>query len=355
MALRIYEMMGRIFSRGQTRQLGRLLESSGMDFIPEAFAGFIMILCALTSVLTYLLFVGFAPLRSVLFKFALMLSPSLTASSPDLLVVFAALMSLVLATCVICLTAYVSLLLMVDERRRRVEDVLPEFLSLSAANVRAGMTIDQAMWYAAKPEFGILSDEVAIVAKKAFGGVPFNQSIDHLTERFSSKAVRRTVALIKQGIASGGKLADILEKTAEDTRQMATLRKEISTSLIMYVIFIVFAGAIGTPFLFAISGKLVGIIEGVFSTHQFSDISTSSYSGSLIMPQKPLITSSEFFIFTVLCCIMTAIFSSLIIGVISRGSKKDGMVYLPVLLIGSLVIFFLMGFLLDTVLANIYI
>jgi len=355
MAIRIYEMIGRIFSRNQTRKLGNLLEASGMDFVPEAFAGFIVLLCMLTSVLTYFLFVGVAPLRSVLFKLALMISPSLTASSPDLLTAFAALFSIALATSVVCIITYVSLLLMADERRRRVEDVLPEFLSLSAANVRAGMTIDQAMWYAAKPEFGILSDEVATVAKKAFGGVPFNTAIDHLSERFNSKAIRRTVALIKQGIASGGKLADILEKTAEDTRQMASLRKEIATSLIMYVIFIVFAGAIGTPFLFAISGKLVAIIETVFSAHQFSDISTAGYTGSFIMPQKPLITSSEFFIFTVLCCMMTAIFSSLIIGVISKGSKKDGMTYLPVLLIGSLVIFFVMGYLLDTVLSNIYI
>ncbi|MFA6328127.1 MAG: type II secretion system F family protein [Candidatus Micrarchaeia archaeon] len=355
MALRLYEMVGRVFSRSQTRQLGHLLEASGMDFVPEAFAGFLVILCTLTSILTYLLFVGVAPLRGVLFKFALMLSTSLTMSSPYLLTLFAALFSVLLASGIICLVAYVSLLLMADERRRRVEDVLPEFLSLSASNVRAGMTIDQAMWYAAKPEFGILSDEVATVAKKAFGGVPFNTAIDHLTERFNSKAIRRTVALIKQGIASGGKLADILERTAEDTRQMASLRKEISTSLIMYVIFIVFAGAVGTPFLFAISGKLVGMIESIFAAQQFSDISTSAYSSSLIVPQKPLITSSEFYIFTILCCIVTAVFSSLIIGVISKGSKKDGMTYLPVLLIGSLLILFLMGFLLDTVLANIYI
>jgi len=260
-----------------------------------------------------------------------------------------------LASGVVCLGAYISLLLMADERRRKVEDVLPDFLSLSAANVRAGMTIDQAMWYAAKPEFGILSDEVSTVAKKAFGGVPFNQAVDNLSERFNSKAVRRTVALIKQGIASGGKLADILERTAEDTRQMQTLRKEITTSLLMYVIFIVFAGAIGTPFLFAISGKLVAIIEGVFSTSQFADAASSGYSSTLVTPTAPLISSSDFFIFTMLSCIMTAVFSSLIIGVIAKGSKKDGISYLPILLIGSLLIFFLMGYLLDTLLSNIYI
>ena len=355
MAIRIYESVGRIFSRSQTRNLGHLIESSGLDFIPEAFAGFIVILCMLTSVLSYLLLVGVAPLRSILFQLALMVAPNMAIASSDFMIMFTVFLSIVLSCGVICLTAYVSLLLMADERRRRVESVLPEFLSLSAANVRAGMTIDQAMWYAAKPEFGILSDEVATVAKKAFGGVPFNTAIDHLSERFNSKSVRRTVALIKQGIASGGKLADILEKTAEDTRQMAMLQKEIATSLIMYVIFIVFAGAIGTPFLFAISGKLVALIEGVFLNIDFSNISTSGYSGSFIVPTKPLITSSEFFIFTVISCIITAIFSSLIIGVISKGSKKDGMIYLPVLLIGSLIIFFVMGFLLDTVLSSIYI
>jgi flagellar protein FlaJ len=355
MAIKIYESIGRIFSRSQTRQLGHLLEAAGMDFVPEAFAGFMVVLCAATSLFAYLLFAGAAPLRNFLFSLSLMILPGPTISSPDFFNAFAAAFSLLLATGLACLAAYVSLLMMADARRRKVEDVLPDFLSLSAANVRAGMTIDQAMWYAAKPEYGILSDEVSTVAKKAFGGVPFNQAIDNLSERFSSKPVRRAVALIKQGIASGGKLADILERTAEDARDMQNLRKEISTSLLMYVIFIVFAGAVGTPFLFAISGKLVDIIEGVFSTHQFSDISTSGYSSSLVMPTKPLITASDFFIFAVLSCILTAVFSSLIIGVISKGSKKDGVSVLPFLLGASLLIFFLMGMLLDMLLSNIYI
>jgi archaeal flagellar protein FlaJ len=355
MAIKIYEMVGRIFSRSQTRQLGNLLEASGLDFVPEAFAGFVVLICAIFSLVAYLLVVDVAPLRSFIFRLAFLVSKDLVASSPDFFTSIAVVSSIVIGCGAVCLAAYVSLLLMADERRRKVEDVLPDFLSLSAANVRAGMTIDQAMWYAAKPEFGILSDEVATVAKKAFGGVPFNQAIDGLTDRFNSKSVRRTVALIKQGIASGGKLADILERTAEDTREMQVLRKEISTSLLMYVIFIVFAGAIGTPFLFAISSKLVGIIEGVFSTQQFADVDTSAYSTSLVMPSKPLITSAEFFIFTMLSCAMTAVFSSLIIGVISKGSKKDGVAYLPFLLIGSMTIFFVVSYLLDTLLANIYI
>ena len=82
-----------------------------------------------------------------------------------------------------------------------------------------------------------------------------------LSMRFDSKALRRSISLIKQGIASGGEMAQILERTAEDSRAMQILAKEIYASLLMYVIFIVFAAAIGTPFLFAVSTKLISILE----------------------------------------------------------------------------------------------
>lgn len=352
-----YEMIGRLFSRPQMRRLGGLLESSGLDFVPEAFAGFQVLLCLFATLLLYLLAISFDSLRNFIFKLCAFVSFDLTSSSTVFFTLAALAFSFAVATFCICLVSYVILLLRADSRRRHVEEVLPDFLSLSASNVRAGMTIDQAMWYAAKPEFGILSIEVAEIAKKAFGGVPFNQAIDHLHERFNSKPMRRAVALIKQGIASGGQLADILERTAEDSRQMMMLRKEISAALLMYVIFIVFAGALGTPFLFAISAKLVVMLEGVFATLPASSGATSfsGISGPFVVPTKPAVSSSDFFLFTMLTCSITAVFSALIIGVISKGGKRDGIPYVPVLLVFSLVIFFITSFVLDGMLANIYI
>ncbi|MCX6772660.1 MAG: type II secretion system F family protein [Candidatus Micrarchaeota archaeon] len=351
-----YEMIGRLFSRQQMRKLGLLLESSGVDYVPEAFAGLMVVFSIFGFVITYSLFSLVPQLRGFLFKMCLMGMESLTTTYPEFVLIVSVLFSLALSLSLIGMIIYVFLLLRADERRRRVEDVLPDFLSLAASNVRAGMTIDQALWYAAKPEFGLLSVEVSIVAKKSFGGVPFNQAIDYLTERFNSKLIRRSVALIKQGLASGGKLADILERTAEDARHMAALRKEISTSLLMYIIFIVFAGAIGTPFLFAVSGKLVGILETAFA----SAIPTTSaaggsgaFAGSMITPSKPSISSADFFLFTVLCTIMTTVFSALIIGVISKGSKRDGVPYIPFLLAISLVLFFVISGALDAFLAGI--
>lgn len=352
----LYEMIGRLFSRAQMRKLGGLLEASGIDYVPEAFAGFIVVVGVVLSLLTYLLLSSFAATRGFLFRLCSFISADLTSASPDFFLIVAVLFSVILAAGSLILVVYVWLLLRADSRRRQVEEVLPDFLYLSASNVRAGMTIDQAMWYAAKPEFGILSEEVATVAKRTFGGVPFNQSIDYLTERFNSKSIRRAVALIKQGMASGGKLADILERTAEDTRQMHILQKEIAASLLMYIIFIVFAGALGTPFLFAISGKLVAMLESVFATLPTASASSfSTIQTPFMVASHASISSADFFLFTILSCAMTAIFSSLIIGVISKGSKRDGIPYLPFLLVVSLVIFFLVSSMLDSFLANIYV
>ncbi len=354
---KFYEVIGRLFSRVQMKKLGSLLEAAGMDNVPEAFTGFVVMVCLLSSMLSYLLFTIIEPMRGFLFKLSLFVSEDATVSSLPFFTVLSVAALALSTTLLILLVTYVALLLKADSRRRSVEEVLPDFLSLSSANVRAGMTIDQAMWYAAKPEFGILSAEVSIVAKKTFGGVPFNSAIDYLASRFNSKSIRRAVALIKQGLASGGQLADILERTAEDSRQMQILQKEIAASLLMYVLFIVFASVLGTPFLFSIAGKLVAILESVMSKLP-SDAQLSS-SGGLMVPMamggKAGITSSEFMLFTIFSSTITAVFCSLIIGVIYRGSKREGVPYIPFMVAGAMLVYFVVSALLGALLSNIYV
>ncbi|MCX8194858.1 MAG: type II secretion system F family protein [Candidatus Micrarchaeota archaeon] len=353
----IYESIGRLFSRQHIRRLGALLESAGSNTSAETFAGAMLLIITAASILSYFFFVFFEPLRSLIVRFSLFISTDLVVESPLFIVAATLFVSFFFVGGAIALLAYVSLLLRADARKRAVEEVLPDFLSLAAANVRAGMTIDQAMWYAAKPEFGILSVEVTNVAKKAFGGVPFNQAIDYLSDRFNSKSIRRAVALIKQGIASGGQLADILERTAEDSRQMQILHKEIAASLLMYVIFILFASVIGTPFLFSISGKLVGILENVVSRMPQDNAFASAVGIQLPLTvgMRAPLSSSDFFFFTILCSIMTAFFSSLIIGVIYKGNKREGIPYIPFLVGGSVLVFFLASSALGSLLSSIYV
>jgi flagellar protein FlaJ len=349
----IYEKVGRLFSREQIKSLSAILESSGLNLAAESFAGFITLFSLLFSLLVFILIVSVQFFKEFLFKLSLFLFYDFTVVSLDFFYFFVFVFSFAFGFGLIFLLVYTMLLLRINQRKRMVEGILPDFLSLASSNVRAGMTIDQALWYAAKPEFGILSEEISIVAKKSFSGVPFNEAIDYLLYRFDSKPVKRAVALIKQGIASGGKLADILDKTAEDSRKTQLLKKEISASLLMYVIFIIFASTIGVPFLFAISNKLIILLERIILSLNYPSHDLSFSYRNFVISSKPIISSSDFFLFTVLSAIITSIFSSLIIGVISKGSKKEGIVYIPFLLVGSLLMFFLVSYFLEGFLSNI--
>ncbi len=342
-----YESIGRLFGRERLVRMAAFLDAGGIVISPEAFAGVYVVLAILGSLLVTLAMTTLAPLRPSLFKLGLWLFKPLTVASPQFVLILALVISSVLVFILSALIIYVAVLLSADARRAKVEETLPDFLVLAAANVRAGMTIDQALWYAAKPEFGLLSDEVQVVAKRSFGGVPFNQAIDHLAVRFSSRSVRRTVSLIKQGLASGGQIAEILERTAEDVRNMQIIKKEIAASLLMYVIFIVFAAAIGTPFLFSVSSKLIALLENVFAQIPDTASTATMGSSSFIRPQPPIVSSYQFFIFVLLSTLVTAICSSMMIGCIQKGSKREGIKYLPFMLACGLIIFFIVSAVLD--------
>jgi pilus assembly protein TadC len=324
-----YVLIGRIFGRERIRGFGTFLSTGGFTISPERFAGLYVVLCFLLSIVLSIVFVYEPTVRLVVFSVFLFIArPLVLASSmtvPVLSVIFAFIGTFLIAAILV----YVVVVLYADNRKKNVEESLPDFLILAAANVRAGMTIDRALWYAAKPEFGLLSEEIQVVAKRTFGGVPFNESIDHLNERFNSKMVRRTVSLIKQGLASGSKVAVILERTARDARDMQIIRKEIAASLLMYVIFVVFAAAVGTPFLFSVCGRLIFLMENVFSQVPTTGSAQMMGGSMLITPQPPIVSGDEFILFIFMSMLVTTITSSLMIGVIKNGNKRDGIKFMP--------------------------
>jgi flagellar protein FlaJ len=343
----IFEATGRLFGRERIRELNNVIKAAGLSISPEGLAGFYVLLSVVLSFILSYTSLAYYPIRASIYKFNLFLLKPLVVNSSVYIPIFTAFLSIAIVFGSIAVIFYVILLMMADNRRNKIDQVLPDFLTLAAANVRAGMTIDQALWYAAKPEFGLLSTEFEIVAKQTFGGMAFEQALDGLANRINSRNMRRTVSLIKQGMASGGEIAEILERTSEDTRNMQVIRKEIAASLLMYIIFIVFAAGIGAPFLFAVASKLITILEDVFSQIPATADVPASMSSSFIQPSPPIVTSEEFFLFVLASSAITAFFSSIMMGVIQKGTKREGIKYLPFIVIASVVIFTIISQLLD--------
>ncbi len=324
--------VGRIVPRKRMVGLEKMLIYSGLENIPELFMGFMILFALVSGILIFLM----STQISVVAEYA----PAL------------ALLGLLIFP-----LAYLYLTLRIDKRKNSVEAVLPDFLQLAAANVRAGMPIDQAMWQAARPEFGLLSEEVVAVAKLTFGGEPFASTMDRLGARVDSKNLRRTIRLIKQGLLSGGEMADILEETAKDIRNGQIIRKEIATTLLMYVIFIVFASTLGAPFLYSVSYKMLSVLETVWTEIPQLDASGSSgaqvAASSFLAPTPPSITAEDFLVFSLVASFFTAFFASIIISVIQTGSKKQFVRYFPIFIAMTAIVFTVIILALDMFFAGI--
>ncbi len=344
----MFELIGRlVFSREQVREMERKLNAAGSRLESERFLGFgillVFIISVFATVIIYTDAGQYARINNFISKYVII---------PDLLVVallFIFFVALVYTLLWILLSAMFTLL--IDARKNALESVLPDFLTLAAANIKAGIPLDQAMWYAAKPEFGLLSVEVKKAVKGAFSGGSFESSLDELVKRFDSRVFIRTISLIKQASSTGGEIALVLEHTAEDARNMVIMKKEVAASLVLYEIFILFASIVGTPFLFAVAGKLIMVFEKQKPTFPTTSAGLPNLfgSGMPLEASEPIASSSEFFYFSLAMILITAIFASLIVSVIRTGTTNDGIKYFPFILTGAYIIYSLASFALSMI------
>ena len=148
-------------------------------------------------------------------------------------------------------------------RRMELEGVLPDFLQLTAANIRAGIPIDRALWFAVRPRFGILAREIEIVAKRTMSGQDLEAALTEFVDKYDSVVLARAVALLIEGIKGGGEIGILLTNIANNIQEGFLLRKEMAANVVTYVIFITFATVGAAPFLFALSSQLLSVITKI--------------------------------------------------------------------------------------------
>ncbi|MDD2655393.1 MAG: type II secretion system F family protein [Candidatus ainarchaeum sp.] len=342
-----YEAVGRLLSREHIRGIERMLRGAGYGHSAEAFAGFLILITALVAIAAFLVMLNY----SVLQNFLLAVLPG--SYLPDFAIVaLTFIVAVGVVTFAVWMLAWVFLQLQGEARKAAVEAALPDFLSLISANVRSGMTVDQAMWYAAKPEFGILSIEVKNVIKSSFSGEPFEKALDRLSMRFNSKVLERTILLVKQAMATGGEVAEILEITSEDAREVSIQKKDIASTLLVYVIFLVFASVFGTPFLFSVASRLIEVLAIAFSYLPAGGLGSQVTQMTFVQPSAPIITADEFQWFSVATIFVTCLISSLLLGAIQSGSKTQGLKFFPFMLVVAYVVYFVVSSFLQSIFAS---
>ena len=237
--------------------------------------------------------------------------------------------------------------IMSEGKGKFVEKILPDALQLIASNIKSGLTTERALFVSARPEFGPLEKELRFASKEILAGARVEEVLLAIPERIRSRVLERTMWLIAKGISSGGEIADLLIQLSDDLREQNSIQEEEKANTSMYIMLIFFSAAIGAPLLFGISTFIVEILSSQLSAVpiiQESDLQGISSGGAgirgLTGGNADLISPEFIFMFSIIMLFFSSIFSSLTIGVINSGKEKNGVKYIPMILIISFVLFF---------------
>lgn len=324
--MNIYTKVAKLFPRKIRQRFSQSLVYAGINLEPMRFLGFVL---------------AFGLIFSIISGYIL-----------NSLKILPFLLGVIASFIIVEVAFYLRITLSVDSKAKFVESVLPDALQLMSSNIRAGLTTDKALLLAARPEFGPLADEIKRIGRETMTSGDLTTSLMKTTKRIKSENLKKTIDLIVNSIKSGGKLADLLDQTANDLREQQMIQKEISASVLMYAIFIFIAIGMGAPLLFAMSSFLVRILVKMGTT-----IRTELPSGSEEIKMPISMTSSgissEFIgMFAIVSLIISSVFGSMIIGLILKGNARSGIKYLLILLPLSIALFFLGSYAMDTFLGG---
>jgi pilus assembly protein TadC len=224
-------------------------------------------------------------------------------------------------------------------RTKQIEEVLPDFLQLASANISAGMPIDRALWLAVRPRFGILAKEIEEIARSTISGDELTTGLLNFAKKYDSKLLKESMNLLVAGLESGGEIGELLDKIATNIVDTKIMKKEIGASVTTYVIFIGVASVLVAPFLFALSGQLLVIVQSIAG-----NLGGGSTNGSLAISfSADSIKLSDYRIFAMTLLAITTYFSASIIGVIKKGNAKEGLKNYPLFVIVALIGYVVLG------------
>jgi len=239
--------------------------------------------------------------------------------------------------------------LIADKKASFSEEILPDFLQLMASNIRAGLTPDKALVFSARPEFGILEKEIKNVASKSLAGKPFEEALIELTQNIKSRLIERVIGLIIEGIRKGGEIAKLLEQTADDIRDLKAMKKEISSQVNMYVIFIFLSMGIISPMLFAFATNLIETLSKITKEIKIEGASVPTVSFIRLGFSSLKISPSFIKFYALTINFISVIFGSLVIGLLSQGKEKAGIKFIPILLILNFSIYFIAFYIINSI------
>ncbi|MFQ6020769.1 MAG: type II secretion system F family protein [Candidatus Aenigmatarchaeota archaeon] len=166
--------------------------------------------------------------------------------------------------------------------QREIEERFPDFLRDVSGNIKAGMTLPQAIKATKETDYGALTRHVKRIIMQVDWGVPFDKILKKFSKD-STSFIKRTVSTIIETHKGGGNIAEIFDNIGKSSYEVNKINKEristIYTQMVTgYVIFFVFIGVLIAlqkfliPSLSVISSPELGFIDVSVLSAIYTDI-----------------------------------------------------------------------------------
>ncbi len=262
-----------------------------------------------------------------------------------------AILSVVIAPAVYLVVIYFILNYLIDKRKSIMENYLPDYLQITAANLRSGVSLDRAMLMAARPEFGQLSLDVKEMNKKIYGGETLDAALTELANSYDSTTLKHSVRMVLEAYRYGGAMSDLISQMSKDLKNQQLTMKEISGQLLMYSIFIVFAGLIAAPAMYGLTSQMIVVTDTVWKGILAANPGGLPTTGvSFLKPSPPKISPQTYHTFSLISIIFITGFAAIIMSTIQSGSAIKGIKFVPVFIIVGIILYYIVG----TVISGIF-
>ncbi len=340
---RVYKKFGRVLKDSVRQMFSKRLMHAGIKTDVDLWIG-------LRLMIIFLFSFGIALLPWALFKYMIDTTVATTTQEEIVQLIVMSLMMFITSFVVFSFMFYMHLYYVIDDRTKRIENILPDYLFVMSANLRAGMSPFNAFRLAALPDFGPLKEEVDHVASKAATGGSLSRALIELSQRVDSELLRRTITFFEKGTRAGGKMAELLEVSAEEMRKVHELKKEMEIQTKSYMIFIVFIVIFIIPLLLSISSQFLQIMVKM-RNEQASVVTGAEFGRFQFL--KTQINIEPAFIDVLATVSLTCItfLVSIFIGTISEGKLLYGIKYYPIVLILSLILYVAFRFVVSSMLS----
>jgi Flp pilus assembly protein TadB len=116
---------------------------------------------------------------------------------------------------------------LIQRRRSKFADQLPDMLQFVAGSLRSGFSLGQALDAAAREDTQPVAGEFSRALQESRIGVDLEDALDQVADRMESADLRWTIIAIRIQRETGGNLAEVLGNTVETMRERAQLRRHV--------------------------------------------------------------------------------------------------------------------------------